>query len=249
MIKYLQRLKGKKGFTIVELVVVVAIIAVLITIMSAALLGGNTEKILSANASAEAFFPACQLAFTRAQLTERELVTYESTDTKFIEYKEGKNQIADGKFLFVEAKFEQSGIVGLHINYTLNELMKFDNDFTRDMTALEKYLATNINEYLAESYDGYFYAMIDSNFKVEFTHYCDVRLPAYAGDGDFVAFRDSMMVYDGKVVGNGAILGSCSDFYTVAESGDLTGADKENRKAYVFALPTPSDTEFSKYVA
>lgn len=248
MIKYLQRLKGKKGFTLVELVVVVGIIAILTSILLVNLLGGNTEQILAANSNAEAFFPACQLAFTRAQLTERELVDYGS-ETKYIEYKEGKNQIADGKFLFVEAKFEQSGIVGLHINYTLNELMKFDNDFTRDMTALEKYLATNINEYLAESYDGYFYAMIDSNFKVEFTHYCDVRLPAYAGDGDFVAFRDSMMVYDGKVVGNGAILGSCSDFYTVAESGDLTGADKENRKAYVFALPTPSDTEFSKYVA
>ena len=66
MIKYLQRLKGKKGFTIVELVVVVAIIAVLITSMSAALRGGNTENILSAQARAEAIIPACQLACTRA---------------------------------------------------------------------------------------------------------------------------------------------------------------------------------------
>ncbi len=235
MIKYLQRLKGKKGFTIVELVVVVAIIAVLITIMSAALLGGNTEKILSANASAEAFFPACQLAFTRAQLTERELVTYESTDTKFIEYKEGKNQIADGKFLFVEAKFEQSGIVGLHINYTLNELMARD-DFTAAMTALERYLATNINEYLAESYDGYFYAQVDNNFKVVFTHFCDGRLPVWNGTDDYDTFRDSMMVdSQGKITGNKLIIGSCSDVYTVPETGQ-----------YAFDLPE-STSDYSKY--
>ncbi len=235
MIKYLQRLKGKKGFTIVELVVVVAIIAVLITIMSAALLGGNTEKILSANASAEAFFPACQLAFTRAQLTERELVTYESTDTKFIEYKEGKNQIPDGKFLFVEAKFEQSGIVGLHINYTLNELMARD-DFTAAMTALERYLATNINEYLADSYDGYFYAQVDNNFKVVFTHFCDGRLPVWNGTDDYDTFRDSMMVdSQGKITGNKLIIGSCSDVYTVPETGQ-----------YAFDLPE-STSDYSKY--
>ncbi|MGN1108463.1 MAG: prepilin-type N-terminal cleavage/methylation domain-containing protein [Oscillospiraceae bacterium] len=235
MIKYLQRLKGKKGFTIVELVVVVAIIAVLITIMSAALLGGNTEKILSANASAEAFFPACQLAFTRAQLTERELVTYEPTDIKFIEYKEGKNQIADGKFLFVEAKFEQSGIVGLHINYTLNELMARD-DFTAAMTALERYLATNINEYLADSYDGYFYAQVDNNFKVVFTHFCDGRLPVWNGTDDYDTFRDSMMVdSQGKITGNKLIIGSCSDVYTVPETGQ-----------YAFDLPE-STSDYSKY--
>lgn len=235
MIKYLQRLKGKKGFTIVELVVVVAIIAVLITIMSAALLGGNTEKILSANASAEAFFPACQLAFTRAQLTERELVTYESTDTKFIEYKEGKNQIADGKFLFVEAKFEQSGIVGLHINYTLNELMARD-DFTAAMTALERYLAANINEYLADSYDGYFYAQVDNNFKVVFTHFCDGRLPVWNGTDDYDTFRDSMMVdSQGKITGNKLIIGSCSDVYMVPETGQ-----------YAFNLPE-STSDYSKY--
>lgn len=227
MIKYLQRLKGKKGFTLVELVVVVAIIAVLLTIMSVAMLGGNTEQILSANSKAEAFFPACQLAFTKAQLMERELVNYADTDTKFIEYKEGKNQIPDGKHLFVEAKFEQSGIVGLHINYTLNELMKFDNDFTRDMTALEKYLATNINEYLADSYDGYFYAQVDNNFKVVFTHFSDYRLPTWNGTDDYDTFRELMMVdSQGRLKGNKCVIGSCSDVYTIPETGQ-----------YAFDLP------------
>lgn len=234
MIKYLQRLKGKKGFTLVELVVVVGIIAVLTAILLVNLLSGNTEQILAANANAEAFFPACQLAFTRAQLTERELVDYGS-ETKYIEYKEGKNQIPDGKFLFVEAKFEQSGIVGLHINYTLNELMARD-DFTAAMTALERYLATNINEYLADSYDGYFYAQVDNNFKVVFTHFCDGRLPVWNGTDDYDTFRDSMMVdSQGKITGNKLIIGSCSDVYTVPETGQ-----------YAFDLPE-STSDYSKY--
>ncbi len=237
MIKYLHRMKGKKGFTIVELVVVIGIIAVLMTVMAASLLGGNTEKVLAANANAEVFFPACQLAFTRAQLTERELVTYGSSDLKYIEYKDGANKIMDGKYLFLEAKFQQSGIVGLHIDVTLNGLMSKSDTTGSDMTTLESYFAKNIDEYLAESYDGYFYALIDNNFKVLFTHYCDGRLPTYTMGGNLSDYRDDLMISDGKVVGNGLILGSCSDTYTVPEGGD-----------YVFAVPELTNlTEKVKY--
>lgn len=225
MIKYLHRLKGKIGFTLVELVVVVGIIAILTTILLVNLLGGNTEQILAANSNAEAFFPACQLAFTRAQLTERELVTYADTETKFIEYKDGKNQIPDGKYLFVEVKCAQRGIEGLHIDFTLNGLMSRDE--TEVMTALENYFATNINEYLTDNYDGYFYAAVDNNFKVQFTHYCDYRFPSYT---DKVSFINNMMISNGKVVGNSAILGSCSDVYTIPTTGD-----------YVFGMPSSGE--------
>ncbi len=235
MIKYLHRMKGKKGFTIVELVVVIGIIAVLMTVMMASLLGGNTEKVLAANANAEVFFPACQLAFTRAQLTERELVKYEDTD--FLEYKDGTNKIKDGKYLFLEAKFQQSGIVGLHIDVTLNGLMSEPDPTGSNMSLLESYFAKNIDEYLAESYDGYFYALIDNNFKVLFTHYCDGRLPTYTMGGSLSDYRDKLMISDGKVVGTSLILGSCSDTYTVPESGD-----------YVFDVPNPdTDPEKAKY--
>ena len=234
MIKYLNRLKGRKGFSLVELMVVVAIMAVLMAALLVNMIGGNTDKILAANANAEVFFPACQLAFTRANLTERELVEYASGETKYIEYKNGLNQIPDGKYLFVEVKFNQRGIEGLHIDFTFNGLMSHSD--TDPMNDLEKYLATNIDEYLAESYDGYFYAVVDNDFKVMFTHYCDYRLPTYSGD--LTKFRDDMMISDGKVKGNSAIIGSCSDVYTIPTTGE-----------YVFALPTSTDADYGKYLA
>lgn len=225
MIKYLNRLKGRKGFSLVELVVVVAIMAVLMAALLTNMIGGNTDKILAANANAEVFLPACQLAFTRAQLTERELVEYASGETKYIEYKNGLNQIPDGKYLFVEVKFNQRGIEGLHIDFTFNGLMSRSD--TDPMSDLEKYLATNIDEYLAESYDGYFYAVVDNDFKVMFTHYCDYRFPSYT---DKVPFINNMMISNGKVVGNSAILGSCSDVYTIPTTGD-----------YVFGMPSSGE--------
>ena len=58
MIQYLQRLKHKKGFTLVELAVVVGIIAVLTAIIMVNMIGGDTEKILRANSNAQTFFTA-----------------------------------------------------------------------------------------------------------------------------------------------------------------------------------------------
>lgn len=237
MIKYLNRLKNKKGFSLIELVVVIAIIAVLLTALLVNMIGGNTDKILSANTNAKSFLTAAQLTFTRAQLTERSLVNYPDTEEKFIEYKAGSNIIKDGKYLFVEAKFEQNGIVGLHIDYTFNGLMnKPDITASGPFTTLENYLAKNIDEYLTESYDGYFYAAIDNNFKVIFTHFCDYRLPTYGGD--LVDFRDSMRTHDNKVVGNDCIIGSCSDTYLMPSNRD-----------YVFALPDPTESDYGKYLA
>ena len=46
MIQYLQRLKHKKGFTLVELAVVVGIIVVLTAIIMVNMIGGDTESEL-----------------------------------------------------------------------------------------------------------------------------------------------------------------------------------------------------------
>lgn len=235
MIQYLNKLRRKRGFTFVELVVVLAIIGVLIGAMTVSMLSGTTQRIQSANANAEVFFSASQLMFTRAQLTERSLVEYGSSDTKFIEYKNGVNT-TNGKYLFLEAKCEQRGIIGVHIDNTLNALMSKPDITGTGMTALESYFAKNIDQYLTDSYEGYFYAAVDENFRVFFTHFCPGRLPTYSGS--LSDFRDAMMVSNGKLVGTGHILGSWSDEYISPETGE-----------YAFALPDTSDTKYNLYLA
>lgn len=246
MIQYLQRMRNKKGFTIIELIVVMAIMAVLIAVIATNMIGGNTDKQLAANTNAKAFFTATQLTMTRAQLTERSIVTYDSGDTHYIDYVNGVNVIKGTvgrtkNYLFIEAKFSQNGIVGIHIADTFDRLMNRDEpDGT--MTKLESYISQNIDKYLAESYDGYFYALVDNDFKVRCTHYCDVRLPERSKVSSTAEFIDSMMINsDAKVKGNDRILGTCMDVidddnYLIPTAGQ-----------YVFSLPGLTETERHLY--
>lgn len=67
MIHKLQRLKSKRGFTMLELVVVIAIIGIM---LAAVLVGGNNRqsRINSANSSASDFYSALQTEFTNFQM-------------------------------------------------------------------------------------------------------------------------------------------------------------------------------------
>ncbi len=230
MIKYLHRLKGRKGFTLIELLVVIAIAAVLMAVILVGSLNGNTEDILAANANAESFFTASQLTLTRAQLTERSIVEYDSGDTKYIEYKNGANTLG-GKYLFIEAKYDpKTGIVGTHIANYLDKLMTRDDTFS-DMTKLEKYISTNLGEYMADSFDGYFYCVADQNYKVLVTHFCEKRLPEYKSDDE--AFRNSYMVGTGtKLDGYRSVLGTCRDGNPILTTGD-----------FAFNFPIKNDAE------
>lgn len=186
MVKYLAGLKRKKGFTLVELVVVIAIIAVLMTIGMMSMLDERAEKLILANSNAQSLFTATQLAFTRMQFTERGLVDYDAGDEKYITYNAGQKMTA-GKYLFLELEATEQGLQYVHVDYTINGLMARPD---KTMTKLEKYILNALNTGIADAYNGYFYAQVDENFRVICTHFSDYRLPTYVSNPS--AYRTSL---------------------------------------------------------
>lgn len=228
MIRYLQAMKRKKGFTMVELVIVIAIIAIIMAAMFTTMLSGSTEKLLAANTNAEAFFTASQLSFTRMSFTERSLVTVVDEEDKYIEYINGVNTIKANTYLFLEAHCGQTGLDYVHLCDTLPGLMMQVE--TKPMTNLEQYVMESLQANLSESYDGYFYAQIDEDFRIICTHYSDGRLPMATSESS--AYRESIgFTGDGKIAN--IVVGSCSDTPFFGGGTDASGDPAE----YAFNAP------------
>lgn len=242
MIQYLQRMRNKKGFTLIELIVVISIIGVLAAVIIPNMIGGNTDKKRAANTYAQTYFTAIQLTMTRAQTTERQLVNYNAGEAHFIEYEKGANTIKSQlgttePLLFIEAEFEQRGVKGVHIEENLTKLMAMPDFDGVTQTTLESYIAENVDKYMMDSYEGYFYAVVDSNFRVLCTHFTEQRLPMSTAYGSSSEFRDALMLNSSeRVTGNDCILGSCWEGNVFPTTGD-----------FVFNVPGPTDPDFSLY--
>ena len=74
MIRYLHRSRGKKGFTMAELIIVIAIMAVLMAMILPMFSSDDAEK-QAAETYASDFYAAMQYNMTRYQLTEYHLTT------------------------------------------------------------------------------------------------------------------------------------------------------------------------------
>ncbi|MGN0687521.1 MAG: type II secretion system protein [Oscillospiraceae bacterium] len=240
MVKYLSALKNKRGFTVVELVVVIAIIAVLAGLMAAGMSDRESNKIIEANQNSAAFMTAVQYAFTDAEFTERQLVDYAPTDKKYIEYTDGKNIIlgdttadSDYKYLFIEVKVRETGIQYLHIGENLPELMSMDE--TKTMTKLENYFMKTVGVALAEAYEGYFYAQVDSGFRVVTTHFSESRMPIYSASMSKDDYHDSL-IYESSSKINKRIVGYCSDVTELSKAGN-----------FAFNAPEPTAAGGTKY--
>lgn len=92
MIKYLQKLSRKKGFTLVELIVVIGILAIMSTVILLNIDNRRT-RIKTANSAASDFYVAVQSAFTRYMVYPAPLSpTFRDNPlTPYMKYYQGAN--------------------------------------------------------------------------------------------------------------------------------------------------------------
>lgn len=92
MIKKLQKMRSKRGFTLVELIVVIAIIMILISVVLASL-NTTTEVVNRANSTSSDFYSALQTEFTHFQMFDAPLTTTLSN-----KYSESVSNVSNHKY-------------------------------------------------------------------------------------------------------------------------------------------------------
>ena len=173
----LMRLRDKKGFTLVELVVVIGMIAVLAAIIFP--MFSNSGKSQEASAKAKSFYFGVQKVIVqyRSESTEK--------DSEFISYaKDGATvTIGDGDYLYLTAKAEAGkGFTEIRLSElpapddgspanTAQGYKKLQTFAIIDATSADHSLLDSFNTFTTEDDHGYYYALVDEKCKVIMTYW------------------------------------------------------------------------------
>lgn len=214
MIKFLQKMRTRRGFTLVELIIVVAVIAVLAAIILPSLDTRRANKEKARSASRD-MYNAMQSIFTKYSLYEAALsIPLKSektpTDTSYIHFfkKVGGNfpckagavsfpDMPETCDLFIEVA-AKGGVIGdVNVGNTFEDLLK-RGDNVKD-SALGDLLKNDL-ETRIDLHDGYYYVKVSykavapeppatttdkvNTVKIGFAAFSEKQFPTFAGDWD-----------------------------------------------------------------
>lgn len=205
MIKYLQKLRNKKGFTLVELIIVVAIIAVLAA-MVIPMFNNDDATRRVVNTYASDFYTGLQFNFTRYQKTEANISPAIAADSpQYIKFdKDAGQNVLTSKFLYIEARYDTE-LEYVHVKTTFENLTKTAENAT--VTAFEAQLYNDMKDLVNKAGKGYYYAVVMmndnyKNLKVLTAHFTDDRVTTID--------LDDLMFTDYSELANGFYCGTCT---------------------------------------
>ena len=222
----LKRFK-KAGFTIVELVVVIAIIAVLTAVIAPGLNTGEANRDAAASAAGD-FYAATQNLFTKYSKFEAPLSAAMKSEETIMKYYAGfgGNYPVD-KYLFLHVETKSGNVVSCEVTVasdTKTAITKvLDKESTTLNTAFGKTFSDNL-EPLIELKNGHYYALVEfvnnssilatpmvtSTVRVMCTGYTENQLPPVGSAvyTDYVA--EYMTFMESNRLANHQIFGVCS---------------------------------------
>lgn len=209
---YFRKLKNKKGFTLLELIIVIAIIAILIAIV-APLFSSDQARRDAADIYASDCYLGLQYNFTRYQKTEADItpqfaIPAEQTYIKFSPEASGNVLTST---IYIEIAYDQ-GIKYVHVSDSLYKLTKLGD--AASSTAFEKLIENDMNDIINGGSKGHYYAKVTMdttsyNLKVKTVHFTEERLPAIVG-GVSSYRTDVLHFIDNGMIAAGIICGTCS---------------------------------------
>lgn len=159
--KKIQQLKAKKGFTLVELIIVIAIIGVLIALVVPALMTSDIPTV--GKAYAKDLYYTAQTFASRKRLSGEGTLSGDGIST------------SDYIILYADVGANEKGQItdetcGLAVSGTGRTALKDLTD-AKQRALVEGFMRV-MNDRLTETaYDGTFYAMIDSRYRVSVAYW------------------------------------------------------------------------------
>ena len=221
----IKRLQSRKGFTIIELIVVLGIIAVLSAIMLP--MFANSGKPQEAAAKAKSFYYAAQSVFIDYKASNTDSLVTEG----YFKYQKGTEKYfakdADGTkyatYLYVVAHAEpDKGFTSVELSvssdteeYSENGYDCLNPSYSAYVEQTSGELLDALNSYSTTDDYGYYYALVDSQCRVLVSYWSqdDINILSDAGTGSGAFSKSKISFTSNDTIGS-SIVGSYPTSYS-----------------------------------